>query len=621
MGINMIKLKITYINFILAFVLSLSSCVTHAQVKSTDIKTINGKKYYIHKVEKGQSLYAIAKTYNMDVNAILAENDEAIDGIKNGQELKIPFETTLTKSVIAIDTNKYIYHRVVKGETIYSITKKYSIDEKKLASYNPTLINGLKEGEFVIVGEKKKSISTTRPVQTSTASINPNLPLDYTTYIVQQGETMYGLTKKFNVTQDDILKWNPETKDGIKQGQVLKLLLKKSANETLTVITTSTTPQVKDTTVFNPNKKTKYEIGLFLPFKLAESEMLNIEDLARAKVSFPTTQSLALDFYFGFKTAVDSLVANDFDVRINLYDMEDRDSAKIETICKTAEFKKLDAIFGPLYLSGFKIVSTYAKANGIPVVSPVIQQNKILYQNKLVSKVSPSVYSMIEDLSRYCSDSLMATSNIMVVNPTPKDLAYIKAFKNEYNANLSKHGKTLKDSIITVKGIAGVKAAFAPNKKNVVVLLTNNQVYLQDFITQLYSFSDKKDIVLMGFSSVSNIDNLDQEYLNKLSFHFADANHLDYSQPLTVQLAKHYQEFYFSNPSDYYFQGYDIAMYYLSNLKTQGPTSFLNLDKTPWQGVSTYFKFFRPDTETGFENRGISIYKYSDYKLQKLGWK
>ncbi len=617
----MFKIKITYINFILAFVLSLSSCVTRAQVKSSDIKTINGKKYYIHKVEKGQSLYAIAKTYNMDVNAILAENDDAIDGIKNGQELKIPFESALTKSVTAIDTNKYIYHRVLKGETIYSITKKYGIDEKKLASYNPTLTNGLKEGEFVIVGEKRK-VGTMKPIETLTATINPNIPINYTTYIVQQGETMYGLTKKFNVTQDDILKWNPEAKDGIKQGQVLKLALNKSANEPTVVSTTTVaTTQVKDTIVFNPNKKTKYEIGLFLPFKLAESEMLNIDDLARAKVPFPITQSLALDFYFGFKTAVDSLIANDFDVKINLYDMEDRDSAKIETICKSADFKKLDVIFGPLYLSGFKIVSNYAKASGIPVVSPVIQQNKILYQNKLVSKVSPSVYSMIEDLSRYCSDSLMATSNIMVVNSTPKDLSYIKAFKNEYNANLSKHGKILKDSIVTVKGIAGVKAAFVPNKKNVVVLLTNNQVYLQDFITQLYSFSDKKDIVLMGFSSVSNIDNLDQEYLNKLSFHFADANHLDYSQPLTVQLAKHYQEFYFSNPSDYYFQGYDIAMYYLSNLKTQGPALFLNLDKTPWQGVGTYFKFFRPDAETGFENRGISIYKYSDYKLQKLGWK
>ena len=158
----MIKLKITYFNFILAFALCLSSCITHAQNKSSEIKTINGKKYYIHKVEKGQSLYAIAKTYSMDVNSILAENDEAIDGLKQGQELKIPFESLLPKTSLAIDTNKYIYHKITKGETVYSITKKYAIDEKKLTSYNPTINSGLKEGEYLVVGEKKKNSTTKR---------------------------------------------------------------------------------------------------------------------------------------------------------------------------------------------------------------------------------------------------------------------------------------------------------------------------------------------------------------------------------------------------------------------------------------------------------------------------
>ena len=160
-----------YLTLTLSFILCFLSCVTHGQIKSSDIQTINGKKYYIHKVEKGQSLYAIAKTYNMDVNSILAENDEAIDGLKTGQELKIPFESLLPKQSFAIDTNKYVYHKIAKGETVYGITKKYGIDEKKLASYNPTLNNGLKEGDYLIVGEKKKNNST-KPVVTNTTVVN-----------------------------------------------------------------------------------------------------------------------------------------------------------------------------------------------------------------------------------------------------------------------------------------------------------------------------------------------------------------------------------------------------------------------------------------------------------------
>ena len=46
-------------------------------------------------------------------------------------------------------------------------------------------------------------------------------------------------------------------------------------------------------------------------------------------------------------------------------------------------------------------------------------------------------------------------------------------------------------------------------------------------------------------------------------------------------------------------------MYYLYHLKTIGPDFFLNLDKNNWSGIFTDYKFFRPDTETGFENKAI----------------
>ena len=69
---------------------------SYAQEKeSTDVhKTrssaiINGQKYYLHTVEKGQTLFAIAKFYQRDVNDIVIDNPEAIDGIKPGQILKI----------------------------------------------------------------------------------------------------------------------------------------------------------------------------------------------------------------------------------------------------------------------------------------------------------------------------------------------------------------------------------------------------------------------------------------------------------------------------------------------------------------------------------------------------
>jgi LysM repeat protein len=610
----------TYFMMQLLLAFCLLPIFLNAQTKSTDIKTINGKKYYIHKVEKGQSLYAIAKTYNMDVNSILAENDDAIDGLNAGQELKIPFESLMKTTSIAIDTNKYVYHKIQKGETVYAITKKYNIDDKIINTLNPNISKGIKEGEYLIVGEKKKFVSNN--------TITTQGLKDTILYTVNQGETLYGLTVKFNVLQSQIIASNPSAKDGIKQGQLLKIPQKKVITTTSNMVkdqvvntSTNTFSSINnDTIVFNKPKKTAYNIGLLLPFKLAELELINIDELARAKASFPATQALAMDFYTGFKKAVDSLSSKDFDVSLSLFDIDEKDSLKIETLCKSYDFKKLDAVFGPLYSTEFKLVSSRAKTLSIPVVSPLTQQNKILYNNALVSKINPSQYTLIEGLADYCSDSLMSTSNIMIVNTVPKDLPYLKTFKAEYNDNLLLKGKTLKDSIKVVKGIAGVKSAYVEGKKNVVVVLTNNHVYLQDFITQLASFSEKKDIMLVGFNSVTSIDNLDQGYLNKLQFHFATANHVDYENPVTRQLARQYQDVFSTDPSDYYFQGFDIAAYYLSNLKNQGPAFFLNLDKIPGKGLSTDFKFYRPDTYTGFENQALSIYKYFDFKLVKTGW-
>src|ERR1035437_3848370 len=59
--------------------------------KSEKIETIDGKKFYLHAVEKGQTLYSIAKTYGTTVDIVLANNQDAIDGLKAGDKLKIPF--------------------------------------------------------------------------------------------------------------------------------------------------------------------------------------------------------------------------------------------------------------------------------------------------------------------------------------------------------------------------------------------------------------------------------------------------------------------------------------------------------------------------------------------------
>ncbi|MBI4945847.1 MAG: ABC transporter substrate-binding protein [Bacteroidetes bacterium] len=59
--------------------------------KSDKIETIEGKKFYIHLVEKGQTLYSIAKAYGTTVDIILSNNQDISAGLKSGKKIKIPF--------------------------------------------------------------------------------------------------------------------------------------------------------------------------------------------------------------------------------------------------------------------------------------------------------------------------------------------------------------------------------------------------------------------------------------------------------------------------------------------------------------------------------------------------
>ncbi|PBQ31304.1 hypothetical protein CNR22_05845 [Sphingobacteriaceae bacterium] len=562
--------------YILFSLLVLTSFISLAQTKSTNIQTVDGKKYYIHKIEKSQSLYAISKTYSISLEEIYKVNPELkTQGAKVDQEIKIPLavsppapaSNTLSSitSSVAIDTNKYITYKIAKSETIYSITRRFNISEKQLANYNPGITPALREGQTIIVGEKTK--------------------------------------KKTQVKE------------------------KESKNTTVVKEHKSSHFSLIDSSLFKPvskPKKEKYNVALILPFRLDQTLTVDVNELAKTNSNFPVVPALAIDFYLGFKRAVDSLLAKDFEVDILLYESDDKDSLKLEQIVKDPKFKELDLIFGPLYAHGFKTISKKAKELNIPIVSPITQQNKILYNNIYISKTNPSQFTLLESLADYCIDSLVGTNNNIVLmllsEKDKKELAFVTAFKKYYNEKQKALGKGIKDTITLAKGMSALKNAFKPGVKNIVVTLSSNQVYLADFTTQLSMAGDKKEVTLCGWESLTETENIDQEYLNQLNYVFPHQFNITNLSAYST-ITKSYQEQQQALPGEYFYIGFDIGFYYLMNLKTTGPNFVYNLNNLPYESNYMRFKYARPDFTTGFDNRGAYIFKYSDYHLQKTGWK
>ncbi len=513
--------------------------------KSKKIETIDGKKYYIHTVEKGQTLYAISKIYGLEVNDIVIENPEAMDGIKPGQVIKVPTAKPKIKEVaVKADSGKYSYHKVEQGQTLYAIAKMYNMKEEAVMALNPTV------------------------------------------------------------------------KDGIKAGQMLKLPPDKKGNAQFNnrsgALVVPDTAKVKE---FSTVKKDLYNIGLFLPFQSDGIDLVDADKVAKGLEDLPAKMDVAIQFYKGAMMALDSLKKRSVAVKLFVYDVDDKDSLKVAQMLKKPELTSLDLIIGPLYTSSFVPVMKFAADHRIPAVSPLSQQNKILFNNVYISKATPSVTTQLEQCAKFIADSFPTANILLLNNSNPKDAAYVSTYRKNLQADLPKKnpGDTLKE----IKSLGGLVPFLSPTKTNVVIVPSVNQSYVTDILRRLNELAEKNKFVVFGMSNWNSFENLDIEYLNTLEFHYPHYFYVNYSDPSTKNFIRQYREANKTEPGSYVYHGFDVMFYYANALHTYGTGFAQKMPENPWSGVQTGFNYYQPSSGSGLENRYVYILRYRDYKVNK----
>lgn len=599
----LISCQLTLVNLVFILFLFSSSAFAQKKEESKDGKSkkseiISGVKYYLHTVEKGQTLFAIAKIYGRSVNDLVIENPEAIDGIKPGQVLKIPYdklkikeETAKPKESIAIDSSKFIFHKVEKGQTLYSISKQYKVSEEKIKSANTDIDGGIKIAQILKIPLEKRKEEAAATVKDKDKT---------------------EVKEKNSVSKKD-------NKDNKEKGNI-KPETKPLPDKPVHIAEEKPRAVIKDTIsapIYKTALKSEYNIAFFLPFHVEEANSLDIDKLINGEEQLSNKSEVALSFYEGALLAIDSLKKQKLNAKIYVYDIDDKDSANIVTLLKKPELIKMDLIIGPLYGSGFIPVSKFAKENSIPIVSPFIQINKILFNNPYVCKVIPSTTLLVEQMAHYTVDSFSRQNIILVDNSNTRESSFFSAFKNTANAGLLASGLTAADTVKIAKGLAGVENMLINGKKNIVVLPSTNQSYVTEFVRGLRGKREKFNIILFGLQNWTSYDNLDFEYLNDLSLHLAANNYVDYSTVSTQQFIAKYRAKYKTEPEMYVYQGFDISYYFISALQKYGTGFLKNLSENKFNGIETNYSFRQFPSDSGFENKFVHILKFQDYKLVK----
>ena len=122
------------------------------------------------------------------------------------------FADTLSDLPIqTIAGNPYYVYVVGKKETIYGICKKLNISKDEITKVNPKVADGIKQGEKIYIPVVKNDNMAAEAAATE-------IPEEFH-HIVKKGETLYGLSRMYNISQEEIIRRNPSAEQGLKAGQ------------------------------------------------------------------------------------------------------------------------------------------------------------------------------------------------------------------------------------------------------------------------------------------------------------------------------------------------------------------------------------------------------------------
>ena len=184
------------------------------EVKSDSLRleTVNGQTFIVHLVGEKETLFALSKRYGVTVARILEFNPTADGGIEAGQLLKVPY---VPKG--RTQTAEGTVHKVQPKETLFSISRMYNVSVDDIKAWNNIKDSGLSVGQDILI--KKGSANAQQQVTTS------NTPKQQSevkmTHTVAQGETLYSISRQYNVPVDKIKEWNGLTGNELKLSQTI----------------------------------------------------------------------------------------------------------------------------------------------------------------------------------------------------------------------------------------------------------------------------------------------------------------------------------------------------------------------------------------------------------------
>ncbi len=591
--------------------LYLSTLVLFFPFSSNGQGNANTDNFAFHTVIEKETVYSIAKQYNIAPDEIYKYNPQSREVIKPGNLLKIPLPRKYQKEQIKNQKTKpaFLLHKVKRKETLYSIAQKYKCTQAQILKLNPGLSGLLRKGTILKVPNPDAEARFITSPQQYPASAN------YIDYRIVSGDNYFQLKKRFGVDKEELIQMNPSLKNGFNAGSIIKIPLKnalpeeeiKSENQPVTnqESTNKTEAANREGTAFDARRA--YNVAFYLPFCGDLNDSVNLSGKTNNY----------LEFFEGAALASEKMDSEGMKLKVYVYDTY-QDPKIADQLVKKPEFLSLDLIIGPVFPACQKTVSELSAKNRIPMVSPLSSDSRYVSTNPYYFQINPDKKIRLTGTADYIINNY-SNQNIILLSRGGNN--YVRNILTERFKDTINHKFHIYDLWNNIpEEFDSIHAGLDPENENIVVMTEEDEANISVAINRLYIASKTYKITLIGLQEYSRLQSINTEYLHNLKLHYLAPYFIDYSNPKVKAFIEKYRANFYTEPSQFAFQGYDVTTDFLNDLRLYGK-NFVSMNPLPRTSLlQADYNFLKTSNFGGYINNTLYIIEYTaNYEVRLIG--
>lgn len=488
---------------------------------------------------------------------------------------------TVSTNKLKVDGKVCYSHIVQERQTIYSICKAYNVTAEDLYRYNPGLeTNGLKKNAIIII-----------PASTETKEESSNSK--HLKHTVKWYETdVKDVAEKYGVSAESIMQLNQLTSSTLTARQ--KLLIPDPETQYASAESSAAPVEEKDSIVVEETEKApvfspKDEVtfGLILPLEATGTS---------SKKSY-------MDFYSGVLLGIYDCSQNGIGTDLRVHDIAEGN------LPEASFTKKCDFVIGPVIKDNL-VAMLESRADSTVIISPLDHRADPLVDqyNRFVQAPSNRT-EQFRDLVNWIQEEIGPEDRVIYINESNvRDTAAVAAMTrildesgilySKFSYNILQ-GRSITNPLLAKMTTEGV---------NRFIIESESEAWVNDVVRNINLLKKGGDVVLYSPSKIRTFETIEADYFHNISLRVSLSYNINYDSDEVRQFIMKYRALFMTEPTQFAFQGYDLATYFINLVHKYGENWHDKLTEEEGNMLQATLKFVKKGA--GYMNIGIRRITY-----------